>query len=161
MPRVCTICGHPKRNEIDQALVASGPLRRIADQYLVSKTSLIRHKVHVSKIIGDARKAREIERGENLVEQAHSLHARALGILERAEAVGHLETALRAIREVRGILELLGKKGQNEPVRVIRSMTDLTIEELEMLLAEAEMLGPREPLATEKIVQLPPPAARS
>jgi len=62
-----------------------------------------------------ARKGRDIDAGENLLEQARGLHARALGILERAEAAGQLETALKAIREVRGILELLGKlSGQIE-----------------------------------------------
>ena len=70
---------------------------------------------HLPVTIAHAKGVREAEMGESLLEQARSLHARALGILERAEAAGQLETALKAIREVRGILELLAKlSGQLE-----------------------------------------------
>ncbi len=43
MPRRCTICAHKKRSTIDRALVERQPFRSIADQFGVSKTSLIRH----------------------------------------------------------------------------------------------------------------------
>ncbi len=78
--------------------------------------SLVRHRDrHLPVTIAHAKEVRETEMGENLLEQARGLHARALGILERAEAAGQLETALKAIREVRGLLELLGKlNGQLE-----------------------------------------------
>jgi hypothetical protein len=82
----------------------------------VSMGALIRHRDrHLPVTIAHAKEVRETEMGESLLEQARGLHARALGILERAEAGGQLETALKAIREVRGILELLGKlNGQLE-----------------------------------------------
>ena len=94
--------------------------------------SLMRHRDrHLPVTLAHAKEARETEMGENLMEQAKSLHARAFKILERAEAAGQLETALRAIREVRGILELLGKlDGQLEkdsgrgPVNVIVTYVD-------------------------------------
>jgi hypothetical protein len=44
MPRTCTICTHPKRTAIEQALGQAIPLRTIAAQWSVSKTALIRHK---------------------------------------------------------------------------------------------------------------------
>lgn len=53
--------------------------------------------------------ARETEMRENLIPEARRLQARAMGILDTAEKAGRLETALRGIRELRGILELLGK----------------------------------------------------
>ena len=110
MPRTCTICTHPKRAEIDAALIQSEPLRNIVERCSVSMGSLFRHQQkHVAQTIALAKQAKNIEIGENLIGQARSLHARALGILERAEAAGQLDTALKAIREVRGILELLGK----------------------------------------------------
>ncbi len=110
MPRTCTICTHPKRAEIDAALIRSDSLRSIVERCSVTMGSLVRHsQKHLAQTIAVAKKERDIEIGENLIGQARSLHARALGILERAEAAGQLDTALRAIREVRGILELLGK----------------------------------------------------
>ena len=110
MPRTCTICANSRRTEIDAALLKAEPLRRIVERCSVSMGSLVRHKDrHLPVTLAHAKEARETEMGESLMEQAHALHARALKILERAEAGGQLETALKAIREVRGILELLGK----------------------------------------------------
>ena len=110
MPRTCTICGHPKRTEIDTALLRSDSLRNVVEHFSVSIGSLFRHRQrHLPVTIAHAKEARETEMGENLMEEARRLHARALGILGKAEAAGQLETALKAIREVRGILELLGK----------------------------------------------------
>jgi hypothetical protein len=44
MPRRCTICDHPSREAIDQALVAGQALRDIAGHYHLSKSALARHK---------------------------------------------------------------------------------------------------------------------
>ena len=110
MPRTCTICGHQKRTEIDTALLRSDKLRNIVAGFSVSMGSLVRHRDrHLPVTMAHAKEAREAEMGENLLGEARRLHARAMRILERAEAAGQLDTALKAIREVRGILELLGK----------------------------------------------------
>jgi hypothetical protein len=45
MPRLCTICTHPARAAIDDGLEAGQSLRDVAGQYLLSKSSLDRHKV--------------------------------------------------------------------------------------------------------------------
>jgi hypothetical protein len=43
--RVCTVCLHPLRQEIDRALVAvSAPYRTIGDAYGVTRDALMRHK---------------------------------------------------------------------------------------------------------------------
>jgi hypothetical protein len=44
MPRRCTVCDHPNRDTIDQALVAGQALRDIAGHYHLSKSALARHK---------------------------------------------------------------------------------------------------------------------
>ena len=46
---------------------------------------------------------------DDLLAQVRSLQGRALAILDRAEKAGDLRTALGAIREARGNLELLAK----------------------------------------------------
>lgn len=78
--------------------------------------ALARHKDrHLPVTIAHAKEVRETELGESLLGEARRLHARATNILEQAEKAGHLETALKAIKEVRGLLELLGKlSGQLE-----------------------------------------------
>jgi len=46
---------------------------------------------------------------DNLLADVRELQARALAILDVAERAGELRTALAAIREARGNLELLGR----------------------------------------------------
>lgn len=43
MPRPCSICGHPRRTEIDRELSEGVPLRTIAERYVTSTASLSRH----------------------------------------------------------------------------------------------------------------------
>ncbi len=47
MPRVCTICTHPEREAIDQALVGTTNLREIAALYRVSDDAITRHRGHM------------------------------------------------------------------------------------------------------------------
>ena len=54
-------------------------------------------------------KAAEMAEADDLLDQVGDLQRRALAILDRAEEAGELRTALSAIREARGNLELLAK----------------------------------------------------
>jgi hypothetical protein len=56
-----------------------------------------------------AREAEEVAQADDLLEQVRHLQTHALDILERAEEAGDLRTALAAISQARGNLELLGK----------------------------------------------------
>jgi len=111
MPQVCTICSHEDRREIDRALVGgTETLRTIADQRSVSKTALIRHKdEHLPAKLVMAQAAEEVAQADDLLDQVRDLQGRALAILDKAEEAGELRTALGAIREARGNLELLAK----------------------------------------------------
>jgi hypothetical protein len=60
-----------------------------------------------------AREAEEAARADDLLEQVRHLQAHALHILERAEKAGDLRTALAAISQARGNLELLGKLAES------------------------------------------------
>ncbi len=46
----CSVCAHPQRAEIDQAIQAGTPLRDIEKQYGTSKSSLSRHSKHLDNI---------------------------------------------------------------------------------------------------------------
>lgn len=56
-----------------------------------------------------AQEAAEVVQADKLMETTRALYARAFEILQKAEKAGQLETALKAIRELRGIVELLAK----------------------------------------------------
>jgi hypothetical protein len=110
MPRRCTVCDHPKSHSIDEALVTGVPYRSVAKRFRLSESAVYRHKIeHLPAHLLKARKADEVARADDLLEQVRHLQAHALDILERAEKAGDLRTALAAISQARGNLELLGK----------------------------------------------------
>lgn len=43
VPRSCTVCTHPQRRAVDQALIQRRPFRAIARQFGVSKDAAVRH----------------------------------------------------------------------------------------------------------------------
>jgi transposase-like protein len=110
MPRRCTVCDHPQRHGIDQALVTGAPYRSVAKRFGLSESAVYRHKTeHLPAHLLKAREAEVVAQADDLLEQVRHLQSRALDILERAEKAGDLRTALAAISQARGNLELLGK----------------------------------------------------
>ena len=124
----CTICNHPLRVEIDKALVAGATYREIAQRFGVSRDALYRHRKngHIAEQIAKAAKKKEIQQAkevqaailaqeaqevadaQTILDEVSRLKDRALTILDRAETEGTREACM-ALREVRGIVELLAK----------------------------------------------------
>ena len=97
MPRRCTVCDHPERNGIDQALVTGAPYRSVAKRFRLSESAVYRHKTeHLPVHLLRAKEVEEVARADDLLDQVRSLQAHALDILERAEKAGDLRTALAA-----------------------------------------------------------------
>jgi transposase-like protein len=110
MPRRCTVCDHPQRHGIDEALVTGAPYRSVAKQFGLSESAVYRHKTeHLPAHLLKAREVEEAARADDLLDQVRNLQAHTLDILGRAEKAGDLRTALAAISQARGNLELLGK----------------------------------------------------
>jgi transposase-like protein len=110
MPRRCTVCDHPQKHAVDEALVSGAPYRSVAKRFGLSESSVYRHKTeHLPTHLLKAREVAEVAQADDLLEQVRDLQAHALDILERAEKTGDLRTALAAISQARGNLELLGK----------------------------------------------------
>jgi len=110
MPRRCTVCDHLQRHSIDEALVSGGPYRSVAKRFGLSDSAVYRHKTkHLPAHLLRAREVEEAARADDLLDQVRHLQSHALDILERAEKAGDLRTALAAISQARGNLELLGK----------------------------------------------------
>ena len=110
MPRSCTVCDHPDREAIDRALVGGASNRSVASLHDASEAAVRRHKgKHLPAKLVLAEKAAEVAEADTLLDQVRGLQGRAFAILEKAEETGELRTALGAIREARGNLELLAK----------------------------------------------------
>jgi len=123
MPRRCPICDHEDLDEINAALASNERIRTIAERWSVRKTALMRHRnehLPYSAIEAKEAEAKEAEAKEaeakeaeddapvdELLDQVRDLQERALAALEEAEEAEELNAALRAIREVKGNLELM------------------------------------------------------
>jgi len=75
MPHVCTTCQHPDLEEIDRALLANEPLRRLAVRFDLAPSSLYRHKKHHLLRIADRDESAQALEGrvENLEKRVAKL----------------------------------------------------------------------------------------
>lgn len=110
MSRACTACSHEDALAINEALVLVGKSNRVvARQYGLHHDAVRRHREHIPELLLEAAKLRGIEQAEDLLDTLRGLHARTVAILDEAEERAELRTALGAIREARGNLELLAR----------------------------------------------------
>ena len=128
MPRTCTFCSNPQHQAIDQALVAGTPDRVVAERFAASPPSVYRHQQgHLLTTMLKAREAQEVAHADGLMAQLQSLQQKALEILARAEGTGNLRSALAALRELRGTVELTAKPDQarwrGKAVRIARLLS--------------------------------------
>ncbi len=110
MSRTCTVCRHADRQEIEVAVIRCQPYRDIARRYDVTKDAIRRHaQVHLPAMLAKSEEAREIACADSVLGQAEGLRESALAILAAAEQSQDHETALKAIREARGCVELYAR----------------------------------------------------
>jgi len=108
--QTCTVCVHEAKEAIDQALVAGGSRRTIANQYGVSDAAVGRHRQnHLPATLVKAAEAQESARGGRLLDRVDGLVEKALSVLKDAENTKDGRLALGAIREARNCLELVGR----------------------------------------------------
>jgi hypothetical protein len=106
MARVCTVCAHPERAEIDTALIGGDSNSGIARKYGLSEDAIRRHlAAHLAPATADAKRARE----RDLFAEVEGLMRRIDGALDRSEKVGDDRVLLLAVRETRATLELHAK----------------------------------------------------
>src|SRR5260370_32496038 len=110
MPRICTICSHRQRAEIDAAAIAGTSNRVIARQFAVHHDAVLRHKGdHLLAELVKAKQAEEVSRATDLLAMATTRDKLALALLARAERMGDLKTAVQALRVSLTSLELLAR----------------------------------------------------
>lgn len=106
----CTICQSPALEEIDSALVAGTPYRKIATRHGVSTAALVRHKRnHLSPSLQALHTKREEKRTVTLLNRVESLVSKLEVLAEEASTSGKSGQLLQAARELRESYRLLGK----------------------------------------------------
>ena len=140
MSRSCTVCFHAAREAVDAAIVEKQPYRAIARQYGLSKDAVARHVAHVSPAL-QAIQAVKVEAGAtSLLDRVESLIRRAEAFLAAAEQGGQVAQGLAAIREIRALLELLGRSSgelKDQPAVAINLLASPEIVELTTTLLRA------------------------
>jgi len=154
MSRVCTVCSHEDRFEIDTVLVdRSASYRDIAERFALSKTAVSRHVSggHISELIALAADAERSAQADTLLDRIEDLQERTLAILEASEETREHTTALSAIREARRNLELIGEVTK-ELDRTPTLNLHLNPEWIELRTAIVVALEPH-PAAKESVVR--------
>jgi hypothetical protein len=110
MPRVCTICSHERRDEIEDAFIAGTPKRRIAAHHGLSERAVRHHmREHLPPLLALARDAYSAARADSLLDRVEALQSRTLATLDEVEQTDDYRTRLAGIREARANLELIGE----------------------------------------------------
>jgi hypothetical protein len=133
VPRPCTICSHPQRDAIERALLEHQPFRRVAVQFGVTLSSLLRHHdAHLPAALVEASRIGEITRADDLVDRLIGLARETQAVLERAKAAGDDKLALAAIatagRQLELQAKLLGQLQETATVNVVLSAEWLSIQ---------------------------------
>ena len=126
--KTCSICHHPKKDEIEKALLISKrSYRDISGRFNVSKLALQRHQEkHVPSHLIKAEQAAEICRADGLLNKLVILKNDAERITEKAEINDDLKTALSGIREQSRIIEILSKmQGQIQQPQIKLTMNQI------------------------------------
>ena len=149
MARTCTICASPQHQAVDQSLVAGTPYRAVAERFAAGPASVYRHQQgHLPATMLKAREAQEVAHADGLLAQLQSLQQKTLEILARAEGTGDLRSALAALRELRGTVELTakltgqmaGQGGQSSQTAQYRPYKDVPFEDLVALVDKLDRL---------------------
>src|SRR5687767_5345864 len=107
MPRACSVCTNPGRDEIEKKIVArSDPKRRIASQHGVSERAVRYHeRHHLPTALALAQQTVEVAHADDLlrrfrhgVEKLHELEEHVDAVLDRAVADQDKDTVLRELQ---------------------------------------------------------------
>ena len=107
----CTICQHPKRQEIDQALITgSATLNVLSQEYGLSTSALHRHKGHLQAKINRAKTQVQ----DNLLQSCLFWLSQALEIsmqtAQAAQAEGNFKIVLQALAQGTRFLKIILKQ---------------------------------------------------
>jgi len=105
MPRTCTVCGHQKREDIDQALLAGEAYRTIAKRFGASPGAIFRHgRDHIpAAMLKEA--GAQVPAG-TLFERLRAINRETQDILHESRKAKNHVVALEAIGRVERQLEL-------------------------------------------------------
>lgn len=133
MARACSVCTHPNRAAIDEALAANrGSFRGVSRQHGLSPDAVERHaKAHLPKAIVLATAAAEVAQADNLLGLLREAVGDAQRLRGRAEREGDLRCAVAAVKtltetveKLADVAERLAKSEASKPEEQKPNLTD-------------------------------------
>jgi hypothetical protein len=106
----CSVCTHPQSFEINEALIIQKASNRgIARQYGVGDDSVQRHRKHIPQLLLQASRSQEIADADLLLDDIATIRDKTFKVLDNAEDSEDWATMLKAIREARENVRILGE----------------------------------------------------
>lgn len=127
MGQACTVCTHPKREELDAAIVSGQPNRRVAPQYGVDEKAIRRHKAHITAALVDARE-RRAERAIVLSVEVEEVYRALRRVAACAEMDGRWGEASQALGRSLDALSVLGDPADRTTPKLDRPVAELVSE---------------------------------
>lgn len=104
----CSICSHPRRLEIDRAIVKGGNLTKMAQNFGVQYYALYTHsREHIARQLSEAWHKKEIEADFDLLRKIDGIIAKTERIFERNYQAKKDGIALKALDSQRNTIQLL------------------------------------------------------
>ena len=113
MPRLCTVCSHPQRQEIDQALMEhSVGYRGVAKRFGVHPASVYRHQYdHLRGMVQQSEELRRMLATDNLTDNLAKWHRRMERQYRKADAAGNVLSAVATARTGIAAIEAFSRIG--------------------------------------------------
>lgn len=128
MGRMCSVCAHEERQEIDKALVTGATHREVSERFRLSPSAVYRHKQgHLAARLkrayeaGETRKAvelvqhrveeqaREVGQALDVVQQLRAINSATLQVLQKARESEKHTLSLQAVDRIHRQIELQAK----------------------------------------------------
>ena len=107
MPKPCSVCTHPSREQIDRALMSGVPYRTLAAQYDLSASALCRHMRHLARYRENLVKQEDHRHNLAMLDKIDLLTFRLDRLFNEAQHRNSLRVALESVKEYARLLDLM------------------------------------------------------
>jgi len=154
LPQKCQACIHPESFAINEALVIEkGSNRSIAKQFGLDHNAIQRHRAHIPELLLEASRAQEIADADLLLDDIANIRDKTFKVLDKAEAFEDWATTLKAIREARENVRILGGLHGRLGARELETRPLISPVAMQVII---QVLAPHPDLATRLAEALEP-----
>ena len=111
MPQTCTICRHPRLDEIHDWIIKQVPFRNIGKHFNVGWQSVRKHKLNcMPKLLALANTEKQLAESENVSSLVGKWYREMVGLYDQAKAKEDIRLALYVADRALKCIELVQKR---------------------------------------------------